>query len=228
MNVPDVGIDHLEKLTLSFARVSVVAQGPLFAAVHAEVAYGASRIWVTISLDTGDWQAPSKSTEHPLSVQSAATYERSSGTCSARRTKNTTWAMIKLEVCAYEYADLISERRSKYHSSCLGDTLLRAAPEPNADQDQRFLNMCASRSLTKHLTMGTLSRPMSPCLSRHTSSTRRPTVRVRLVSLLSFAALTRSPHDDHPSAPGASVRALQHTHSALSPSRAERRPRDNI
>ncbi|KAJ7092271.1 hypothetical protein B0H15DRAFT_168744 [Mycena belliarum] len=42
---------HHPATLLSFERVSVVAQGSLRAAVHAEVAYCASRIWVTISLD---------------------------------------------------------------------------------------------------------------------------------------------------------------------------------
>lgn len=47
----DVEIHHLETVEpLAFTNVSVVSQGPLRAAVRAEVRYGQSTISVTVSL----------------------------------------------------------------------------------------------------------------------------------------------------------------------------------
>ncbi|KAJ7020033.1 glycosyl hydrolases family 38 N-terminal domain-containing protein [Mycena alexandri] len=86
--------------------------------------------------------------EIPLSISSDnATYETQFGWVQRPTHKNTTWDMAKFEVCGHKYADLseygygvalLSE--SKYGFSCQGNvlriSLLRAATEPDADQDQ--------------------------------------------------------------------------------------------
>ncbi|KAF7327956.1 Glycoside hydrolase family 38 protein [Mycena kentingensis (nom. inval.)] len=165
----DVEIHHLEKPTpLEFTNVSVVAHGPLRAAVRAEVKYGQSNISVTISLDAVpattnlesrgmfrfdawvDWRQRHEflKFELPLDIHSDnATYETQFGWVQRPTHKNTTWDMAKFEVCGHKYADLsefgygvaiLSE--SKYGFSCQGNvlriSLLRAATEPDAEQDQ--------------------------------------------------------------------------------------------
>ncbi|KAF7312531.1 Glycoside hydrolase family 38 protein [Mycena indigotica] len=165
----DVEIHHLEKATqLEFANVSVVAHGPLRAAVRAEVRYGQSNISVTISLDAVpattragsrgllrfdawvDWHERHEflKFELPLDIHSDnATYETQFGWVQRPTHKNTTWDMAKFEVCGHKYADLseygygvalLSE--SKYGFACQGNvlriSLLRAATEPDAEQDQ--------------------------------------------------------------------------------------------
>ncbi|CAK5279299.1 unnamed protein product [Mycena citricolor] len=165
----DVEIHHLEKATrLEFANVSVVAQGPLRAAVKAEVLYGKSKMAVTISLDAVSATTKSDSLsffrfdawvdwherheflkfELPLEIQSNnATYETQFGWVQRPTHKNTTWDMAQFEVCGHKYADLseygygvalLSE--SKYGFACTGNvlrmSLLRAATEPDAEQDQ--------------------------------------------------------------------------------------------
>ncbi|KAK7001722.1 glycoside hydrolase family 38 protein [Favolaschia claudopus] len=165
----DVEIHHLEKATqLEFAKVSVVAHGPLRASVKAEVVYGQSKINVTISLDAVpastkldsrsmfrfdalvDWRQRHEflKFELPLALNSDnATYETQFGWVQRPTHKNTTWDMAKFEVCGHKYADLseygygvalLSE--SKYGFACQGNilriSLLRAATEPDAEQDQ--------------------------------------------------------------------------------------------
>ncbi|KAJ7677197.1 glycosyl hydrolases family 38 N-terminal domain-containing protein [Mycena rosella] len=86
--------------------------------------------------------------ELPLNIYSDnATYETQFGHVQRPTHKNTTWDMAKFEVCGHKYADLseygyglayLSE--SKYGFGCQGNilriSLLRAATEPDADQDQ--------------------------------------------------------------------------------------------
>ncbi|KAJ7846613.1 glycoside hydrolase family 38 protein [Mycena olivaceomarginata] len=86
--------------------------------------------------------------ELPLAIYSDnATYETQFGWVQRPTHKNTTWDMAKFEVCGHKYADLseygygialLSE--SKYGFSCQGNvlriSLLRAATEPDAEQDQ--------------------------------------------------------------------------------------------
>ncbi|KAG2005473.1 alpha-mannosidase [Coprinopsis cinerea AmutBmut pab1-1] len=148
----DVEIHHLEvKKSLKFSNVSVVAQGPLYAAVRAEVKYGQSTIVLTISLGATtatvrensrsffnfeavvDWRQRHEflKFELPLNIHSPnATYETQFGHVQRPTHKNTTWDMAKFEVCGHKYADLsefgygvayLSE--SKYGFSCLGNLL---------------------------------------------------------------------------------------------------------
>ncbi|KAJ7643881.1 glycoside hydrolase family 38 protein [Roridomyces roridus] len=86
--------------------------------------------------------------ELPLNIHSdTATYETQFGHLQRPTHKNTTWDMAKFEVCGHKYADLseygygvafLSE--SKYGFACQGNilriSLLRAATEPDAEQDQ--------------------------------------------------------------------------------------------
>ncbi|KAJ7467473.1 glycoside hydrolase family 38 protein [Mycena latifolia] len=86
--------------------------------------------------------------ELPLDIHSDnATYETQFGHVQRPTHKNTTWDAAKFEVCGHKYADLseygygvaiLSE--SKYGFGCQGNvlrmSLLRAATEPDADQDQ--------------------------------------------------------------------------------------------
>ncbi|KAJ6546194.1 glycoside hydrolase family 38 protein [Mycena vulgaris] len=86
--------------------------------------------------------------ELPLNIHSdTATYETQFGHIQRPTHKNTTWDMAKFEVCGHKYADLseygygvalLSE--SKYGFACQGNilriSLLRAATEPDAEQDQ--------------------------------------------------------------------------------------------
>lgn len=148
----DVEIHHLEKRTpLKFSNISVVSQGPLYAAVRAEVKYRQSNIAVTISLSATtatvqensrsffnfdavvDWRQRHEFLKFdlPLNIHSAnATYETQFGHVQRPTHKNTTWDMAKFEVCGHKYADL-SEfgygvailSSSKYGFSCLGNLL---------------------------------------------------------------------------------------------------------
>ncbi|KAF9529896.1 glycoside hydrolase family 38 protein [Crepidotus variabilis] len=148
----DVEIHHLETPTpLQFSNISVVAQGPLRAAVRAEVQYGQSRISVTISLDATtatikpnsrslfnfsalvDWRQRHEflKFELPLNINSPfATYETQFGFVQRPTHKNTTWDIAKFEVCGHKFADfsefgygvaILSE--SKYGFSCQGNML---------------------------------------------------------------------------------------------------------
>ncbi|PPR01817.1 hypothetical protein CVT24_001681 [Panaeolus cyanescens] len=148
----DVEIHHLETpQPLSFSNVSVVSQGPLRAAVRAEVKYGQSTISVVISLDATpatvkensrswfrfdahvDWHQRHEflKFELPLNIHSPnATYETQFGYVQRPTHKNTTWDIAKFEVCGHKYADLsefgygvaiLSE--SKYGFSCIGNVL---------------------------------------------------------------------------------------------------------
>ncbi|KAF9558502.1 glycoside hydrolase family 38 protein [Agrocybe pediades] len=148
----DVEIHHLETANpLEFSNVTVVSQGPLRAAVRAEVKYGQSNISVTISLDATtatikpnsrslfnfeadvDWRQRHEflKFELPLNIHSTyATYETQFGYVQRPTHKNTTWDIAKFEVCGHKYADLsefgygvaiLSE--SKYGFSCLGNVL---------------------------------------------------------------------------------------------------------
>ncbi|KAJ7652628.1 galactose mutarotase-like domain-containing protein [Mycena rosella] len=86
--------------------------------------------------------------ELPLNIYSDnATYETQFGHVQRPTHKNTTWDMAKFEVCGHKYADLseygyglayLSE--SNYGFGCQGNilriSLLRAATEPDSDQDQ--------------------------------------------------------------------------------------------
>ncbi|PPQ95115.1 hypothetical protein CVT25_011658 [Psilocybe cyanescens] len=148
----DVEIHHLETAeALEFSNVSVVSQGPLRAAVRAEVKYGQSTISVTISLDATtatvkdnsrslfnfdavvDWRQRHEflKFELPLNIHSDnATYETQFGYVQRPTHKNTTWDIAKFEVCGHKYADLsefgygvaiLSE--SKYGFSCQGNVL---------------------------------------------------------------------------------------------------------
>nr|GAT45299.1 glycoside hydrolase family 38 protein [Mycena chlorophos] len=165
----DVEIHHLEKPTqLEFSNVSIVANGPLRAAVRAEARYNQSVISLTISLDAVaattkadsrgmfrfdawvDWHERHEflKFELPLDIHSDnATYETQFGWVQRPTHKNTTWDIAKFEVCGHKYADLseygygvalLSE--SKYGFACTANvlriSLLRAATEPDADQDQ--------------------------------------------------------------------------------------------
>ncbi|KAK7035350.1 Glycoside hydrolase, 38 vacuolar alpha mannosidase [Paramarasmius palmivorus] len=148
----DVEIHHLETAReLKFTNISVVAHGPLRAAVRAEIKYGKSTIIVMISLDavTATLSPTSRSLfkfdakvdwhqrheflkfEIPLNIHSDnATYETQFGWVQRPTHKNTTWDMAKFEVCGHKYADLseygygvaiLSE--SKYGFSCRGNML---------------------------------------------------------------------------------------------------------
>lgn len=86
--------------------------------------------------------------EIPLNIHSdVATYETPFGHVQRPTHKNTSWDLAKFEVCGHKFADLsefgygvaiLSE--SKYGFSCYGNvlriSLLRAATEPDAEQDQ--------------------------------------------------------------------------------------------
>ncbi|KAF8656490.1 hypothetical protein AX16_002509 [Volvariella volvacea WC 439] len=148
----DVEIHHLETAKpLEFQNVSVVEQGPLRAAVRAELKYGQSTISAVISLDalsatvkqnsrsyfnfsaTVDWHQRHEflKFELPLNIQNThATYETQFGFVQRPTHKNTTWDMAKFEVCGHKYADysefgygvaILSE--SKYGFSCTGNIL---------------------------------------------------------------------------------------------------------
>ncbi|KDR78195.1 hypothetical protein GALMADRAFT_245234 [Galerina marginata CBS 339.88] len=148
----DVEVHHLETADpLEFSNVSVVSQGPLRAAVRAEVRYGQSTISVTISLDATtatvkegsrslfnfdavvDWHQRHEflKFELPLNIHSDnATYETQFGFVQRPTHKNTTWDIAKFEVCGHKFADLsefgygvaiLSE--SKYGFSCQGNML---------------------------------------------------------------------------------------------------------
>ncbi|KAF7352563.1 Glycoside hydrolase family 38 protein [Mycena venus] len=155
----DVEIHHLEKATqLEFAKVSVVAQGPLRASVRAEVEYGQSRISVTISLDAVpastkldsrsmfrfdawvDWHQRHEflKFELPLAISSDnATYETQFGWVQRPTHKNTTWDMAKFEVCGHKvWTRCFANTASHAKGNILRISLLRAATEPDAEQDQ--------------------------------------------------------------------------------------------
>ncbi|KAK1215351.1 Glycoside hydrolase, 38 vacuolar alpha mannosidase [Marasmius sp. AFHP31] len=148
----DVEIHHLETVKeLKFEEITVVAHGPLRAAVKAQLKYGKSTITVMISLDavTATVNTDSRSLfrfdavvdwhqrheflkfEVPLNIHSDnATYETQFGWVQRPTHKNTTWDMAKFEVCGHKYADLseygygvaiLSE--SKYGFSCRGNVL---------------------------------------------------------------------------------------------------------
>ncbi|RXW22273.1 hypothetical protein EST38_g3570 [Candolleomyces aberdarensis] len=148
----DVEVHHLEvSEPLKFSNISVIAQGPLYGAVRAEVKYGQSTIVVTISLSATsatvkdgsrsffnfeaivDWHQRHEflKFELPLNIHSpSATYETQFGHLQRPTHKNTTWDMAKFEVCGHKYADLsefgygvaiLSE--SKYGFSCIGNVL---------------------------------------------------------------------------------------------------------
>jgi len=90
--------------------------------------------------------------EIPLNIHSdVATYETPFGHVQRPTHKNTTWDLAKFEVCGHKFADLsefgygvaiLSE--SKYGFACHGNvlriSLLRAATEPDAEQDQGLHN----------------------------------------------------------------------------------------
>ncbi|KAF8991681.1 glycoside hydrolase family 38 protein [Cyathus striatus] len=159
----DVEVHHLETAQpLAFTDVSVVSQGPLHAAVKAQVRYGQSTIDVTVSsMKDGsrslfnfdavvDWHQRHEflKFEIPLDIHNDnATYETQFGYVQRPTHKNTTWDIAKFEVCGHKYADLsefgygvaiLSE--SKYGFSCIGNmlriSLLRSATAPDAEQDQ--------------------------------------------------------------------------------------------
>ncbi|KAF9447763.1 glycoside hydrolase family 38 protein, partial [Macrolepiota fuliginosa MF-IS2] len=148
----DVEIHHLEMAReLEFNNISVVSQGPLRAAIRAEVRYGQSLITAMISLDAIPATAKTNSRslfnfdtvvdwhqrheflkfELPLDIHSPnATYETQFGYVQRPTHKNTTWDIAKFEVCGHKYADLsefgygvaiLSE--SKYGFSCIGNVL---------------------------------------------------------------------------------------------------------
>ncbi|OJT14565.1 Alpha-mannosidase [Trametes pubescens] len=148
----DVEVHHLEKYKkLSFGNISVAAEGPLRAALKAEVKYGQSTINVIISLDAipaslkknsrsffrfdaqVDWHQRHEflKFELPLDIHNDnATYETQFGHVQRPTHKNTTWDIAKFEVCGHKYADLsefgygvaiLSE--SKYGFSCRGNVL---------------------------------------------------------------------------------------------------------
>ncbi|KAH6912224.1 alpha-mannosidase [Coprinopsis sp. MPI-PUGE-AT-0042] len=148
----DVEIHHLEvQKELKFSNIAVVAQGPLFAGVRAEVKYGQSTIVITISLSATtatvrddsrsffnfdavvDWRQRHEFLKFqlPLNIHSqTANYETSFGHVQRPTHKNTSWDIAKFEVCGHKYADLsefgygvaiLSE--SKYGFSCLGNVL---------------------------------------------------------------------------------------------------------
>ncbi|KAG7087583.1 hypothetical protein E1B28_013537 [Marasmius oreades] len=148
----DVEIHHLETAKeLQFTDISVVAHGPLRAAVKASLKYDKSTITVMISLDAVtatttpnsrslfkfdahvDWHQRHEflKFELPLNIHSDnATYETQFGWVQRPTHKNTTWDMAKFEVCGHKYADLseygygvaiLSE--SKYGFSCRGNVL---------------------------------------------------------------------------------------------------------
>ncbi|KAF5347291.1 hypothetical protein D9756_009971 [Leucocoprinus leucothites] len=148
----DVEIHHLETARqLEFNNVTVISQGPLRAAVKAEVRYGQSLISVTISLDATsattkpnsrslfnfdtvvDWHQRHEllKFELPLNISNPnATYETQFGYVQRPTHKNTTWDIAKFEVCGHKYADfsefgygvaILSE--SKYGFSCIGNVL---------------------------------------------------------------------------------------------------------
>ncbi|KAJ6631931.1 hypothetical protein B0H10DRAFT_2206336 [Mycena sp. CBHHK59/15] len=86
--------------------------------------------------------------ELPLNIHSDnATYETQFGHLQRPTHKNITWDMAKFEVCGHKYADLSEHgygvallSESKYGFACQGNilhiSLLRAATEPDAEQDQ--------------------------------------------------------------------------------------------
>ncbi|KAF8228013.1 glycoside hydrolase family 38 protein [Tricholoma matsutake] len=148
----DVEIHHLETPhQLEFTNISVVAQGPLRAALKAVVKYGKSMIEVIISLDAiaasvkansrsffnfsavVDWHQRHEILKFqlPLNIRSDnATYETQFGHVQRPTHKNTTWDIAKFEVCGHKFADLseygygvafLSE--SKYGFSCQGNVL---------------------------------------------------------------------------------------------------------
>ncbi|KAF9264572.1 glycoside hydrolase family 38 protein [Marasmius fiardii PR-910] len=148
----DVEIHHLETpKELKFTDISVIAHGPLRAAVKASLKHDKSTIDVMISLDavTATTKPDSRSLlkfeavvdwhqrheflkfELPLNIHSDnATYETQFGWVQRPTHKNTTWDMAKFEVCGHKYADLseygygvaiLSE--SKYGFSCRGNVL---------------------------------------------------------------------------------------------------------
>ncbi|KAF8900480.1 glycoside hydrolase family 38 protein [Gymnopilus junonius] len=129
----DVEIHHLETAeALAFTNISVVSQGPLRAAVRAEVKYGQSTIAVTVNffgchfrsviptVKPGsrslfnfdahvDWHQRHEflKFELPLNIHSDyATYETQFGYVQRPTHKNTTWDIAKFEVCGHKYADL--------------------------------------------------------------------------------------------------------------------------
>ncbi|KDQ59961.1 glycoside hydrolase family 38 protein [Jaapia argillacea MUCL 33604] len=148
----DVEIHHLEKATkLEFSKFSVVAEGPLRAAIRTEIKYNKSTIVVTISLDAiaatvkansrslflfdavVDWHERHEflKFELPLNIHNDnAIYESQWGFVQRPTHRNTTWDSAKFEVCGHKYADLseygygvaiLSE--SKYGFSCQGNVL---------------------------------------------------------------------------------------------------------
>ncbi|KAF8346661.1 glycoside hydrolase family 38 protein [Amanita rubescens] len=148
----DVEVYHLEtEQPLQFDNISVVAHGPLRAAIAAKLQYNKSKIDITISLDAVaattkensrsffrfearvDWHERHRllKFELPLDIHSNdATYECQFGHVQRPTHKNTTLDMAKFEVCGHKYADLsefgygvalLSE--SKYGFSCHGNVL---------------------------------------------------------------------------------------------------------
>lgn len=165
----DVEIHHLEsRKPLKFENISVLEEGPLRAAVLAQLKYGQSLILVVISLTAVnatmrpnarpyvnfeahvEWHQRHQflKFEIPLNIHSdVANYETPFGHVQRPTHKNTSWDLAKFEVCGHKFADLsefgygvsiLSE--SKYGFSCGGNvlriSLLRAATEPDAEQDQ--------------------------------------------------------------------------------------------
>ncbi|KAJ7113587.1 galactose mutarotase-like domain-containing protein, partial [Mycena epipterygia] len=135
----DAEIHHLEKATqLEFSNVSVGAQGLLRASVRAEVEYGQSKIGV----NRHEFQVYAvvlrRISCRSISIDNA-TYEPQFGHVRRPTHKNTTWDMAEFEVCGHKYTDL-SKYGYSYGFACQGNilriSLLRAATEPDAEQDQ--------------------------------------------------------------------------------------------
>ncbi|KAF8878221.1 glycoside hydrolase family 38 protein [Infundibulicybe gibba] len=152
----DVEIHHLETgRPLEFSNIAVVAEGPLRAAVKAEVKYGKSKITVTVSSvkknsrslfrfdAVVDWRQRHEflKFELPLNIHSDnATYETQFGHVQRPTHKNTTWDAAKYaDLSEYGYGVAILSE-SKYGFACQGNilriSLLRSATAPDADQDQ--------------------------------------------------------------------------------------------
>lgn len=148
----DVEVFHLEtREALSFTNVTVVENGPIRAALRAEVKLPNSTFVTTISLDATpassqpnsrsmirfdaevDWHERHRfiKFEIPVDVRALeATYETQFGYHTRPTHKNTTWDAAKFEVCCHKYCD-VSEfgygvaiiNESKYGASADGQYL---------------------------------------------------------------------------------------------------------
>lgn len=148
----DIEIYHLQtREPLSFSKVSVYEEGPIRAALKAELKLPNSTINIIISLDAlpatkqdgsrslikfeaeVDWHERHRllKFEVPLDIRAhEAIYETQFGHISRPTHKNTTWDMAKFEVCCHKYCD-VSEygygvaiiNESKYGASADGQYL---------------------------------------------------------------------------------------------------------